>query len=55
MALRHKKTAAYAAVPMHALWLAEIRKMPRKAVTLLYDRAGNRSRILTVCRRKFGA
>lgn len=40
MELRHKKTAVYAAVPMHGLWLAELAKMPRRAVTLLYDRSG---------------
>ncbi|WP_223797398.1 tyrosine-type recombinase/integrase [Sphingomonas nostoxanthinifaciens] len=40
MELRHKKTDAEAAVPMHPLWLAEIRKLPRKSVTILYDRAG---------------
>ncbi len=28
------------AVPMHALWLAEIDKVPRASVTLLYDRQG---------------
>jgi integrase len=28
------------AVPMHPLWLAEIAKVPRKAVTILYDRSG---------------
>ncbi|WP_244552312.1 hypothetical protein [Allosphingosinicella indica] len=40
MELRHRKTAAYAAVPMHPLWLAEIAKLPKKSVTLLYDRSG---------------
>ncbi|MFW2831742.1 hypothetical protein [Sphingomonas sp. ID0503] len=28
------------AVPMHPLWLAELAKVPRKSVTLIYDRAG---------------
>lgn len=28
------------AVPMHPLWLEEIAKVPRKAVTILYDRSG---------------
>jgi integrase len=28
------------AVPMHPFWLAEIAALPRKSVTLLYDRAG---------------
>lgn len=36
---RQRKGVAVA-VPMHHLWLAEIRKVPRKAVTLLYDRSG---------------
>lgn len=27
-------------IPMHPLWLVEIDKLPRKAVTLLYDRSG---------------
>ena len=40
MELRHKKTHADAAVPMHPLWIEEIRRLPRKAVTLLYDRSG---------------
>ena len=40
MQLRHKKTDAHAAVPMHPLWLAEIKRLPRKSVTILYDRAG---------------
>lgn len=29
------------AVPMHPLWLAEIAKHPRRAMTILYDRTGN--------------
>lgn len=28
------------AVPMHPLWLEELGKMPRRSVTLLYDRSG---------------
>jgi integrase len=28
------------AVPMHPFWLAELAKLPRRAVTLLYDRTG---------------
>lgn len=35
-----KRTGVDLAVPMHPLWLAEISKCPRKAVTLLYDRYG---------------
>lgn len=40
MRLRSKKTDTGANVPMHPLWLAEIGKVERKAVTILYDRAG---------------
>lgn len=40
MELRHKKTDVYAVVPMHGLWLDELAKHPRRAVTLLYDRSG---------------
>lgn len=31
----------YVAVPMHLFWLDELAKLPRRAVTLLYDRIGN--------------
>jgi hypothetical protein len=34
------KNGADVAVPMHPLWLAEIAAVPRRAVTLLYDRQG---------------
>jgi integrase len=34
------KNNADVAVPMHPLWLAEIAKVPRTAVTILYDRQG---------------
>lgn len=40
MRLRSKKTDTGANVPMHPLWLAEIGKVERKAVTILYDRSG---------------
>jgi hypothetical protein len=40
MRLRSKKTDTGAFIPMHPLWLAEIAAVPKKAVTLLYDRAG---------------
>lgn len=40
MHVRSKKTRTDAYIPMHALWLAEIKKVERKAVTLLYDRSG---------------
>jgi hypothetical protein len=34
------KNKADVAVPMHPLWLAEIAKVPRRSVTILYDRSG---------------
>lgn len=40
MTVRSKKTDTEAVVPMHPLWIAEIGKVDRKAVTLLYDRFG---------------
>ena len=40
MELRAEKNKADVAIPMHPLWLAEIGKVPRTAVTLLYDRSG---------------
>lgn len=40
MELRSKKTDTETAIPMDPAWLAEIKKVPRKAVTLLYDRSG---------------
>lgn len=35
-----KRQGVDVAIPMHSLWLAEISKLPRKSVTLLYDRSG---------------
>lgn len=35
-----KQRGVDVAVPMHQLWLVEIAKVPRKSVTLLYDRSG---------------
>jgi integrase len=34
------KNKADVAVPMHPFWLAEIAAMPRRAVTILYERSG---------------
>lgn len=34
------KNKADVAIPMHPLWLAEMAKLPRSSVTILYDRAG---------------
>jgi integrase len=38
--VRSIKTKSDAFIPMHPLWLAEIAKIERKSVTLLYDRFG---------------
>lgn len=40
MELRSQKTDMPAVIPMHPIWLREIASVRRRAVTLLYDRAG---------------
>jgi integrase len=40
MELRHKKTNVQVAIPMHPLCLEELDRLPRRALTLLYDREG---------------
>lgn len=40
MELAQQKTGKLVAVPMHPLWLEELRKLPRRATTLLYERSG---------------
>lgn len=40
MQLTQEKTGAEVAIPMHPFWLEELAKLPRQAVTLLYDRWG---------------
>lgn len=35
-----KKTGVEVAIPMHSFWTDELARLPRKAVTLLYDRWG---------------
>lgn len=40
MEFRSSKKKIDVAVPMHPLWLEELAKHPRKAVTILYDRSG---------------
>jgi integrase len=40
MELRTQKKKKDVAIPMHPLWLAELDKNERRAVTLLYDRSG---------------
>lgn len=37
---RQGKTGAVASVPVHPMWAEEIERIPRRAVTLLYDRTG---------------
>lgn len=38
--LSSQKTDTYTPIPMDPVWVKEIRAVPRKSVTLLYDRAG---------------
>jgi integrase len=38
--LAQGKTGVNAAIPMHPLWLAEIARVPARALTILYDRSG---------------
>jgi integrase len=38
--LTQEKTGVAVAFPVHPLWLEEIERVPRKALTLLYDRSG---------------
>lgn len=40
MELTTQKNKASVAIPMHPLWLKEIAVVPRKSVTILYDRSG---------------
>ena len=40
MQLRNKKMNADVAIPMHQFWLEELARLPRKSVTLLYERSG---------------
>lgn len=40
MELAQQKTGKLVAIPMHPFWLAELRQLPRKATTLLYERSG---------------
>lgn len=40
MELTQQKTGAEVAIPMHGFWREELDKLPRTAVTLLYDRWG---------------
>lgn len=40
MEMRSQKTDTYTVFPMAPEWLAEIKKNPRRAVTILYDRSG---------------
>ncbi|QAY77891.1 tyrosine-type recombinase/integrase [Sphingosinicella sp. BN140058] len=40
MELTQAKTGVDVAIPMHPFWLEELARLPRSAVTLLYDRSG---------------
>lgn len=40
MELTQQKTGAEVAIPMHPFWLEELAALPRRSVTLLYDRFG---------------
>ncbi|MDF2603033.1 MAG: hypothetical protein K0R56_395 [Sphingomonas sp.] len=40
MEFAQKKTGKDVAVPMHPFWLDELKKLPRRATTLLYERSG---------------
>lgn len=40
MQLRNKKMKCDVAIPMHPFWIEELARLPRKAVTLLYERTG---------------
>lgn len=52
MQLQHGKTVKPVAIPMHALWLAEIGKVPARAVTILYDRSGRPFQSLATLRER---
>lgn len=40
MELSQKKTGKAVAIPMHGFWIGELKKLPRSATTLLYERSG---------------
>jgi integrase len=40
MEFAQKKTGKDVAVPMHPFWLDELKKLPRRSTTLLYERSG---------------
>lgn len=40
MELKQKKRKAEVAFPMHPYWLGELAKLPRRSVSLVYDRSG---------------
>lgn len=54
MELQQGKTAKSTAFPMHPLWPAEIAKVERKAVTILYDRSGRPFQSLATLRERIG-
>lgn len=40
MELRNKKGRTDVAIPMHPVWIEELARLPRRSVTLLYERSG---------------
>lgn len=40
MEFAQKKTGKDVAIPMHPFWLEELKKLPRRSTTLLYERSG---------------
>lgn len=40
MELTQRKTGVDVAIPMHPFWIEELAKLPRRSVTLMYDRSG---------------
>ena len=40
MELTQKKSKKFVAIPMHPFWVEELAKLPRRSVTLLYERSG---------------
>lgn len=41
MELNQQKTGKLVAIPMHGFWLDELQQLPRRSVTLLYERSGS--------------
>lgn len=52
MQLTQSKTQKSVAIPMHPIWVAEIDAMPKKSVTILYDRQGKPFREVEMLRER---